>query len=122
MSKEFTEALEALRVAGNTLLSLSDTIEKVLREAAGNDQAGAAEEKTAGDDSAAQTAAPEAEPTEPAPDLSEVKAYLMKKSRAGYTKEVKELLKKYGADRLSALDPSHFRDLMKEAEVIGNAG
>lgn len=33
MSKEFKDALEALRLAGNALLFLSDTIEKVLTEA-----------------------------------------------------------------------------------------
>ena len=123
MSKELIEALEALRTAGNALLSLSDTIEKVLREAERKDQAEEdVKEEPQETAAAGSSEEPDNDPADPAPKFSEVKALLTKKSRAGFTKEVKELLKKYGADRLSAVDPSHYEDLMKEAEVIGNAG
>lgn len=50
--------------------------------------------------------------------LEQVRAVLADKSRAGLTDEVRELLKKYGADRLSKVDPSHYADLMKDAEVL----
>ena len=50
--------------------------------------------------------------------LEEVRKVLVDKSRAGLTDEVRTLLKKYGADRLSKVDPSHYADLMKDAEVI----
>ena len=52
--------------------------------------------------------------------LEEVRAKLANKSRQGYTAEVKALLVKYGADKLSAIDPAKYGELMAEAEVLGN--
>lgn len=52
--------------------------------------------------------------------LEEVRAKLADKSRQGYTAEVKTLLVKYGADKLSAIDPAKYGELMAEAEVLGN--
>ena len=49
-------------------------------------------------------------------------AVLADKSRAGFTEQVKELLKKHGADKLSAVDPAEYKALLADAEVIGNAG
>ena len=66
-------------------------------------------------------AAPEA-PAEKPPTLEEVRAILAEKARAGFTSEVRELLGRYGADRLSAADPKHYAAIVKEAEVVGNAG
>ena len=43
------------------------------------------------------------------------------KSRAGYTAKVRELLQKYGASKLSQVDPSNYKALLRDAEVIGNA-
>jgi len=50
--------------------------------------------------------------------LPEVRAVLAEKSRQGHTAEVKSLIQKHGADRLSAVDPSQYPALLKEAEVI----
>ena len=52
--------------------------------------------------------------------LEEVRMVLADKSRAGHTEEVKALISKYGADRLSDIKPADFAALMEEAEVIGN--
>jgi len=57
----------------------------------------------------------------PAPKLEEVRAILADKSRAGYTAQIRDLLQKYGADKLSAVDPAHYRSLIAEVEVLGNA-
>lgn len=65
-------------------------------------------------------AMPEA-PAEKPLTLEEVRAVLAEKSRAGHTAEIRELLKRHGADRLSAVDPSGYRALLAEAEVIGHA-
>ena len=53
--------------------------------------------------------------------LDEVRAILAEKSRAGYTSDVKALIAKYGADKLSDVDPANYAALLKDAEVIGNA-
>ena len=50
--------------------------------------------------------------------LEEVRAVLAEKSRAGKTAEVKELLTKFGVNKLSELDSSKYDELLKEAEVI----
>ena len=50
----------------------------------------------------------------------EVRGILSEKSASGYGKEVKALLSKYGADKLSALDPEKYAAIIAEAEAIGN--
>ena len=53
--------------------------------------------------------------------LEQVRAVLADKSRAGHTASVRDLLQKYGAAKLSQVDPKHYEALMKDAEVISNA-
>jgi hypothetical protein len=50
--------------------------------------------------------------------LEEVRSVLAKKSQSGHTAEVKALLTKYGVDKLSAIDPSKYEALLKDAEGI----
>ena len=59
-----------------------------------------------------------AAPAKPALALEEVRAVLADKSRAGHTAEIRELLKKYGASKLSLVDPKHYEALLREAEVL----
>jgi hypothetical protein len=61
--------------------------------------------------------APKIEPPKPVA-LEEVRAKLADISRSGKTDAVRELLSKYGADRLSAVDPARFADLLKDAEGL----
>ena len=72
-----------------------------------------------------KTAAKRAEPSTeaPAPDaklltLEEVRAVLAEKSRAGHTAEVRALLLKHGADKLSEVDPVEYPALLADAEVL----
>jgi acyl-ACP thioesterase len=51
--------------------------------------------------------------------LTDVRKILAEKSRAGHTDQVRLLLEKYGADKLSAIDPSHYKNLVDEAECLG---
>lgn len=71
----------------------------------------------AGDETAAASSAPE----KPQLTLEEVRAVLAEKSHDGFTKEIRELLEKYGAPRLSEIDPANYAALLKDAEVLGNA-
>lgn len=52
--------------------------------------------------------------------LEEVRAVLAEKSISGHREAVKVLLDKYGADRLSDIEPSKYVALLADAEVIGN--
>ena len=69
----------------------------------------------------------DAEPKTPAPapqkelTLEEVRAVLGEKSRAGFTAEIQALLKKYGAPKLSGIDPKHYEALLKDVEVLKDA-
>lgn len=49
-----------------------------------------------------------------------VRGILSRKSANGYGKEVKSLLSKYGAEKLSALSSDDYAAVVAEAEVIGN--
>ena len=52
--------------------------------------------------------------------LEQVRGVLADKSRAGHTAEIREILKKYGADKLSAVDPAHYSAILKEAEGLSD--
>ena len=52
--------------------------------------------------------------------LEDVRGILAIKSQNGLTAEVKGLIEKYGGTKLSDIDPTHYADIMKDAEVLGN--
>jgi type VI protein secretion system component VasF len=54
------------------------------------------------------------------PQIAEVRAVLAEKSSLGYTEAVRDLLLKYGAPRLSEIDPACYTSLLAEAKVLGN--
>jgi hypothetical protein len=51
-------------------------------------------------------------------NLEDVRAVLADKSRKGYTAEVKALLNRHGADKLSEIDPAEYASLLADAEVL----
>jgi hypothetical protein len=51
--------------------------------------------------------------------LVEVRAVLADKSRDGHTEHIRALLEKYGASKLSEIDPARYQDLMDEALCLG---
>jgi len=59
-------------------------------------------------------------PAEPVLTLEQVRAVLADKSRMGFTAEIRSLLQKYGAAKLSGIDPAHYKALVAEAEVLGD--
>ena len=60
---------------------------------------------------------PRAEPSKKI-GLEDVRAVLAKLSQHGKTAEVKELITKYGAAKLSDVDEGKYEDLLKDAEGI----
>ena len=66
-------------------------------------------------------AAPQAKPPAPKPiTLEQVRAILAEKSRSGHTAQVRLLLEKHGATKLSEIDPAEYAALLAEAEVLGD--
>ncbi len=73
----------------------------------------------------AETKVIEAEEVKELPDektvtLEDARAVLAVKSQNGMTAEVKALITKYGGNKLSDVNPKHYADLIKDAEVLGN--
>ena len=61
-----------------------------------------------------------ATPAEPQLTLEQVRAILADKSRMGFTAEIRALLQKYGAAKLSGIDPANYKALVADAEVLGD--
>lgn len=107
MSKmaEMAQTIEVLRTAAASINAVADWIYQ----------------QFSGDDDEAQaTKAPTKNEPKHELKLEDVRAVLAEKSRAGHTAEVRALLKKYGAAKLSEIAPANYEALMKDAEVIGN--
>lgn len=54
--------------------------------------------------------------------LEEVRKVAADKSRQGFTDEVRGLIQKYGADKLSSMEPEKYEAFLKDLEVMGHAG
>lgn len=70
-----------------------------------------------GPNEAVQEAKPAA-PATPPISIEQVRAVLADKSRSGKTVAVRELLKKFGAAKLSEIDPARYAELLPEAEAL----
>ena len=92
---ELSQLLNELNQCGNTVISISNSLANMF--------------------STQEEASPE---TPEAITLEEVRAVLAEKSRAGHTAKVRELLEKYGATKLSEIEPSQYTSLLAEAEVL----
>lgn len=116
---ELSMLVDELRKCGETLIGISDDLKEMFSSAEPEQTpAPEPEKKPAAKEKPKEEPKP---PTEKAVTLEEVRAVLADKSRAGFTAQVKELLKKHGADKLSAVDPAEYKALLADAEVLGNA-
>ena len=68
-----------------------------------------------------QTVDAPASPHEPELTLEQVRAVLADKSRKGHTAEIRALLQKYGAAKLSGIDPANYKALLADADVLTDA-
>ena len=66
-------------------------------------------------------ALPQEAKAEVTPSLEQVRAVLADKSRNGHTAEIRSLLQKYGAAKLSGIDPANYKALLADAEVLTDA-
>ena len=109
MSKrsELSIAVTELKRCGEVLIGISATLAELFSV---NDDAETAESATA------KATVPE----EKLPSLETVRAVLAEKSCNGHTDEVRALLKKHGAAKLSEIDPLEYPSLLAEAEGLGN--
>lgn len=100
---ELDMAIRELRNAAATINDVADTLAEAF--------------STESSDNAHDAATP----AEPALTLEQVRAVLADKSRKGHTTEIRALLQKYGASKLSGIDPIHYRALLADVEVLTDA-
>lgn len=106
---ELAAELAELRRCGEVLIGISETLTEMFSGADAEPVPEAKEEKKPAKKAKAKEVT-----------LAEVRAVLAEKSRQGHTAEVKDLLAKYGADKLSEVDASKYAELKAEAEVLGD--
>ncbi len=51
-------------------------------------------------------------------EIEVVRKILADKSRLGHTAKIRELLEKYGAKKLSEIEPSNYKDLVADVEKL----
>ena len=88
------------------LRSLADSVQAV------------ADANTNNDETEKQQPEPVKEPAKKQITLEEVRAVLAEKSHDGFTAEIRELLQKHGASKLSEIDPSKYPSLLSDAEGL----
>ncbi|EFZ33940.1 hypothetical protein NQ504_02985 [Ligilactobacillus ruminis] len=67
-----------------------------------------------------QSSEPDLElPPKPEIKLEDVRKELAKKASEGHSDEIRKLLKTYGAEKLSDVDPKDYEDLFLEAQGVG---
>jgi hypothetical protein len=108
MSKmsELSLAVTELKRCGEALISISESLAALF---SGNENVQTEDQQNA------EVSAPVEKPI----TLEAVRAVLAEKSRAGHTSEVRALLEKHGAAKLSEIDPSEYSALLAEAEKLG---
>lgn len=115
-----TAMLDAAVAVITDIRSLADSLQALVDAMSENAPA----EKPAAKASKPKKIVAKEAPAEPAPkeekplNLEDVRAVLADKSRKGHTAEVKALLTKHGADKLSEIDPAEYASLLADAEVL----
>lgn len=90
--------------------SLADSIQAAAEALAGNEPAGQTQQES----SLAEEVKPQAKPV----TLEQVRAVLADKSQAGLGAQVRSLLEKHGAAKLSQIEPANYAVLLKDAEEL----
>lgn len=91
------------------LRSLAGSIQAVAESMVDNEPAKAVQPKT-------PVPEPESKPEKKPIPLEQVRAVLAEKSHNGFTAEVRGLLEKHGAKKLSEIDPANYAALIRDAE------
>lgn len=93
------------------LRALADSVQAVADVMADKETAEMAQPET-------PVSAKESDPPAKAVTLEQVRAVLADKSQQGFTADVRMLLEKYGAPKLSQIDPASYAALMADAESL----
>ena len=106
---ELSILIDELKNCGETLIGISRGLSELFSSA---------DEKQKSDEPITVTEEQSKTAEEKALTLEEVRAVLAEKSRAGFTVQIREILVKHGAEKLSAVNPLEYEALLKEVEVL----
>lgn len=117
---ELSMLVDELKKCGEALIGISEGLADMF---SGSEEEKQPVKKAEPKKKAAEEPKPEPQSEEEKPlTLEDVRAVCADKSRKGFTAEVKAILTKYDADKLSEVDPAEYKALLAEVEVLGNAG
>ena len=105
-TSELNQVLSELRVCGKTLITISDSLIGILSST------------NVEPENAIEASTPPTEQTKKEYSFLDVRKKFVEVARAGHTEALKELLKKYGAEKLSSVDPSQYDAMLADAEAI----
>lgn len=108
MSKtsDLSQVLSELKGCGKTLMRIADSLTDMLSSI--DDES----------ENATEASAIPTEHTKNEYSFLDVRKKFVEVARAGHTEALKELLKKYGAEKLSSVDPSKYAAMLADAEAI----
>ena len=123
---EISALIDEIKSCGNTLISIYDELHNLIDSKEPDEEKTKAKTTRKRKTKTEETPEiiPEKQPSEKTPKpltFEEIQTAFGMKSKDGYTAEVKALITKFGAKKLSEIDPADYPALMKELEVIGNA-
>ena len=106
---ELNADIKELRACGENIIEIADSIARQL----------SANEETPDGAKELNKETAKALKKEKSPNIEEVRHQMAALSRAGYQKEVRDLITGYGVNKLSEIDPSYYRELLAKAKNIG---
>lgn len=119
---ELSQVLDELVDCGNRMIDTAEKLRDLFTDTGKEENVATEDTKKAPTNTDKKPAPAEAVNKEAKKiELSDVRKVLAEKARLGFTEEVRALIEKHGAEKLSSVDPKEYADLLKEAEGIGHA-
>ena len=105
-TSELNQVLSELKGCGKNLISIADSLKGIISSTDNESE------------NAIESAAIPTKQTKEEYSFLDVRKKFAEMARAGHTEALKELLKKYGAEKLSSVDPSQYAAMLADAEAI----
>ena len=103
---ELDAQIKELRACGETIIGIANALAGMFSSQAEEDPSKKAQKKAAKEEPKVLT-------------LEDVRHQMTVIAQSGFSAEVKALITKYGARKLSDIDPSQYEPLLKEADALG---
>ena len=105
---ELDAQIKELRICGETIIGIADALAGLFSSPAEEDAPKKTPKKAAKEEPKVLT-------------LEDVRHQMTVIAQSGFSAEVKALITKYGARKLSDIDPSQYKSLLKEADALGKS-